>query len=430
MTSIGWAQIAAFSLILLLLVKPVGSYMKRVFDGQSTWLSHLLAPLEGLCYKLSGVDPHEDMHWTRYAYALLAFSCLSLIFTYGILRLQGYPPLNPMKFSTDSAPAYATPMTADLAFNTAASFTANTNWQAYSGENTMSYFSQMLGLAFHNWVSAALGIAVAIALVRGFSRRQATGIGNFWQDLVKATLYILLPSCFLCALVLATQGVIQNFSPYLTAITVEGAKQIIPMGPVASQEAIKMLGTNGGGFFNANSAHPFENPTPLSNLVEMLAIFVIPAALTHTFGLMVKDTRQGWALLVVMYLFFLAGVFIAYHFEARGNPNFAKYAINASTANVGDLGGNMEGKEIRFGLANSAMFAVITTDASCGAVNCMHDSLTPLSGLITMLNIQLGEIIFGGVGSGLYGMLVFAVLTIFIAGLMVGRTPEYLGKKI
>jgi K+-transporting ATPase ATPase A chain len=430
MTSIGWAQIAVFSIVLLLLVKPLGLYIHKVLEGERTWLDPLLGPLERLCYRLSGVHPNEDMHWTSYAYAVLAFSCLSFFFTYAVLRLQGSLPLNPMAFSTSGAPAYATAMTPDLAFNTAASFTSNTNWQAYSGESTLSYLSQMLGLAFHNWVSGALGIAVAIALVRGFARRNAVGIGNFWQDLIRVTLYVLFPLCLPYAVFLLSQGVIQNLSPYVVATTLEGTKQIIPMGPVASQEVIKMLGTNGGGFFNANSAHPFENPTPLSNLIEMLSIFVIPAALTYTFGLMVKDTRQGWALLVTMYLFFLGGVLIVYHFEAKGNPNFSKYGVNASNKELGDLGGNMEGKEVRFGLANSSLFAVVTTDASCGAVNCMHDSLTPLAGLVPLLNIELGEIIFGGVGAGLYGMLIFAVLTVFIAGLMVGRTPEYLGKKI
>ncbi len=294
----------------------------------------------------------------------------------------------------------------------------------------MSYLSQMLALAFHNWVSAAVGIGVAVALVRGFSRRSAKGVGNFWQDITKATIYLLLPISTLAALFLVSQGVVQNFAPYVTAETIEGVKQIIPQGPIASQEAIKMLGTNGGGFLNANSAHPFENPTPLSNFVEMLLIFIIPSSLTYMFGKMVKDTRQGWALLFTMFVFFLAAVFVCYHFECIGNPNFAHYNVQSSTAVMGDLGGNMEGKEVRFGQANSSLFTAITTDASCGAVNCMFDSLTPIAGLVPLLNIQLGEIIFGGVGSGLYGMLVFAVITVFIAGLMVGRTPEYLGKKI
>jgi K+-transporting ATPase ATPase A chain len=370
------------------------------------------------------------MHWLRYAACVLAFSCVSCIFSYVILRFQGYLPFNPMQFSTASAPAYATTMTADLAFNTAVSFTTNTNWQAYSGENTVSYFSQMVALAFHNWVSAATGIAVAVALVRGFARRNAKGIGNFWCDITRVTFWILFPLSFFGAVLLISQGVIQNLDPYVTATGIEGSKQILPMGPIASQEIIKQLGTNGGGFLNANSAHPFENPTPFSNLIEMLAIFLIPSALTYTFGKMVKDTRQGWALLLTMFLFFLAGTLVIYHFEAAGNPNFRLCKVETSTATLRDLGGNQEGKELRFGLANSALFAAVTTDASCGAVNCMHDSLTPLAALVPMLNIQLGEIVFGGVGSGLYGMLIFAVITVFIAGLMVGRTPEYLGKKI
>ncbi len=423
-------QIVIFCLLLLAWARPVGSYLISVLETDKTWLDKVLRPTERLCYRLSGVDPRAEMHWTKYAVAMLSFSGASLLFSYIILRLQGMLPLNPMEFSTAKAPAYATNMTPDLAFNTAVSFTSNTNWQAYSGEATMSYLSQMLALTFHNWVSAAVGIAVATALIRAFARQSVDGIGNFWRDLVRSTLYILLPICFLYSLFLIWQGVIQNFAPYVVAHTLEGAQQIIPMGPVASQESIKLLGTNGGGFFNANSAHPFENPTPLTNLLEMLSIFLIPAGLTFTFGSMVKDHREGFVLLVTMYLFFLAGVFIAYQSEARPSPNFARLAINTSTGALQDLGGNMEGKETRFGLANSALFAVVTTDASCGAINCTHDSLTPLAGLITILNMQLGEIIFGGVGSGLYGMLVFAILTVFIAGLMVGRTPEYLGKKI
>jgi potassium-transporting ATPase potassium-binding subunit len=430
MSYYGWMQIAIFSLLLLACAKPVGIYLLTVLQSEQTWLDRVFGPLERICYRLSGVDPHLEMNWTTYAYAVLSFSGASCIFSYIILRLQGYLPFNPMGFSTTGAPSYATAMSPDLAFNTAVSFTSNTNWQAYSGEAAMSYLSQMLSLAFHNWVSAAVGIAVAAALIRGFARHNTEGIGNFWRDLIRGTLYVLFPICFFYSIFLISQGVIQNFSPYVVANTVEGVKQILPMGPVASQEAIKMLGTNGGGFFNANSAHPFENPTPLTNLIEMLSIFLIPAGLTFTFGSMVKDGRQGIVLLITMYLFFLAGVFIVYQSEGLPSPNFAKYGIDTSTANLHDLGGNMEGKEARFGLANSALFAVITTDASCGAVNCMHDSLTPLGGLIPMLNMQLGEIIFGGVGAGLYGMLVFAILTVFIAGLMVGRTPEYLGKKI
>lgn len=430
MTAIGWAQIALFSLLLLALTKPIGLYMARLFSGERTWLDPVLGPVERLLYRLFGVDPKQEMRWNTYALAMLAFSLVSMLFTYAVLRLQGLLPLNPMGFSTVRAPAYATPMTGDLAFNTAASFTTNTNWQAYSGESTLSYLSQMLALALHNWVSAAVGIAVAIALVRGFARRTAEGIGNFWFDLTRATLYVLFPICLVYAVFLVSQGVIQNFAPYTQVTTVEGGSQILAHGPVASQEAIKMIGTNGGGFFNANSAHPFENPTPLTNLVEMLSIFLIPAGLTYTFGKMVGDTRQGWALLAAMYVLFLAGVGTAYHFEAAGNPNLAARGVETSTAQLGDLGGNTEGKEVRFGLANSALFATVTTDASCGAVNSMHDSFTPLGGLVPLVNIQLGEIVFGGVGAGLYGMLVFAVLAVFIAGLMVGRTPEYLGKKL
>ncbi|HEY9756952.1 MAG TPA: potassium-transporting ATPase subunit KdpA [Oculatellaceae cyanobacterium] len=430
MSAIGWTQIVLYCLILFASVKPLGLFMLHVFEKEGTWLDPLLKPVENFCYKLFGIDPLEDMHWTKYAGCMLSFSGVSLIFSYAVLRLQGALPFNPMGFSTANAPAYATTMTPDLAFNTATSFTTNTNWQAYSGESTMSYLSQMLALAFHNWISAAVGIAVAVALVRGFARRSEKGIGNFWQDITRTIFWVLLPIATVGALILVSEGVVQNFSPYVVATTIEGAKQTIPQGPMASQEVIKMLGTNGGGFLNANSAHPFENPTPLSNLLQMYLIFVIPAALTYTFGRLVKDTRQGWALLLTMTLFFLAAVGICYHFECHGNPNFSTYKVQASTATLGDLGGNMEGKEIRFGEANSSLFTSITTDASCGAVNCTMDSLTPIGGLVPLLNIQLGEIIFGGTGSGLYGMLVFAVITVFIAGLMVGRTPEYLGKKI
>jgi potassium-transporting ATPase potassium-binding subunit len=430
MTAIGWIQILLFSVVLLALTRPLGAYMARVFEGERTWLSPVLGPVERLCYRLFGVDAGEDMKWTTYAWAMLAFSLVSLLFAYAVLRLQGMLPLNPMGFNTADAPSYGTPMTPDLAFNTAVSFTTNTNWQAYSGESTMSYLSQMLALAFHNWVSAAVGIALAIALVRGFARRSASGIGNFWADLSRCTLYVLLPICLVYALFLVSQGVIQNLAPYTAVTTLEGGAQTLAQGPVASQEAIKMLGTNGGGFMNANSSHPFENPSPLTNLVQMLSIFLIPAGLCHTFGRMVGDTRQGWALWAAMYALFFGGVLTAYHFEAQGNPHLAQQGAEISTAALGDLGGNMEGKEVRFGLANSALFATVTTDASCGAVNSMHDSYTPLGGLVPLVNIQLGEVVFGGVGAGLYGMLVFAVLTVFIAGLMVGRTPEYVGKKI
>jgi potassium-transporting ATPase potassium-binding subunit len=430
MTVVGWAQIALFSLLTLAATRPLGTYVARVFEGERTWLDPVLGPIERVTYRLFGVDAREDMKWTSYALAMLAFSVVSLLFTYAILRLQGMLPFNPMGFSTARAPAFATPMTPDLAFNTAVSFTTNTNWQAYGGEGTMSYLSQMLALAFHNWVSAAVGIALAVAFIRGFARRSAAGIGNFWADLTRGTLYVLLPICLVYALFLVSQGVVQNLAPYTTVTTVEGGQQLLAQGPVASQEAIKMLGTNGGGFFNANSAHPFENPTPLTNLVEMLSIFLIPAALTYTFGKRVGDTRQGWALWGAMYALFFAGVLAAYGFEAAGNPQVAARGAEISTARLGDLGGNMEGKEVRFGLANSALFATATTDASCGAVNSMHDSFTPMGGLVPLVNIQLGEVVFGGVGAGLYGILVFAILTVFIAGLMVGRTPEYVGKKI
>jgi potassium-transporting ATPase potassium-binding subunit len=429
-TAIGWVQIFAFSVLLAATVRPLGAHMHAAMEGSKTILHPVLSPIEGLIYRLFGIDPEEDMDWKDYAFSVLMFSLVTLLLTYGLLRLQGMLPLNPMHFSSADAPAYATSMTPDLAFNTAVSFTTNTNWQAYSGENTMSYLSQMLALAFHNWVSGALGISVAVALVRGFARRNANGIGNFWADLTRSILYILLPLTLIVALFLVSQGVVQSFDAYQTAQTLEGSKQVIPLGPIASQEAIKMLGTNGGGFLNANSAHPFENPTPLTNLIEMLAIFIIPAGLTYTFGKMVGDAKQGLVLLVVMYVVFFAGVVICYHFEAVGNPNIARQGVATSTDQLGDLGGNMEGKETRFGLAESALFAVVTTDASCGAVNSMHDSFTPLAGMIPLLNIELGEVIFGGVGAGLYGMLIFATLTVFIAGLMVGRTPEYVGKKI
>ncbi len=430
MTFIGWAQIFIYCLILLLLTKPIGLYMMQIMVGENNFLQPLFGPLEHLIYKLTGINPKEEMHWTDYANAVLVFSLLGTLLTYTLLRLQGLLPLNPMHFSTEIAPAYATAMTPELAFNTAVSFTTNTNWQNYSGENTLSYLSQMLALAYHNWVSAAVGLSVCMVLIRGFARQSTKTIGNFWQDLVRSLLYIFLPITFIYSLFLVSQGCIQNFAPYTLANTLEGAKQIIPQGPVASQEAIKMLGTNGGGLFNANSAHPFENPTPFSNFIQMLSIFILPAGLTYVFGKMVKDTRQGWALLITMFILFLTGTALCYYFESIGNPNISNQHVETSIKALGDLGGNMEGKEVRFGLANSALFAAITTDASCGAVNCMHDSFTPLGGLIPLLNIQLGEIVFGGVGAGLYGMLIFAVLTVFIAGLMVGRTPEYVGKKI
>jgi K+-transporting ATPase ATPase A chain len=430
LTLAGWLQIGLFAIVLLILTKPVGNYIYLVLESPDRFSVPLLTPFEHFTYKLFGVDERKDMAWKEYAFALIAFSLVSLIFSYAVLRAQGFLPLNPMHFSTSSAPSYATEMTPDLAFNTAVSFTTNTNWQAYVGEGTMSYLSQMLALAFHNWVSAAAGISVAIALVRGFARKNASGLGNFWADMTRSCLYILLPICFVYSLVLVAQGVPQTLEPYVNAVTLEGKSQLIPLGPVASQECIKMLGTNGGGFFNANSAHPFENPTPFTNFIEMLSIFLIPAGLTYTFGKSINDTRQGWALLIVMYILWFAGVLCTYYFEGKGNPNISQLHVQTQASVLGDNGGNMEGKEVRFGNANSALFAVVTTDASCGAINCQHDSLTPLAGLVPLINMQLGEIVFGGVGAGLYGMLVYAILTVFIAGLMVGRTPEYVGKKI
>ncbi|MCU1232888.1 MAG: potassium-transporting ATPase, subunit, partial [Candidatus Solibacter sp.] len=405
-------QIFVFILVVWALAKPIGGFMTKVFAGESTWLHRILRPIETAIYKLCGVDPSVEQRWTSYAGALLALSLVSLLLTYLIQRVQQWLPLNPKGLGN---------VAADLGWNTAASFTTNTNWQAYTPETTMSYLTQMLALATHNFFSAAAGIAVAIAVVRGFSRHSVRTLGNFWVDFTRATLYILLPISVVAALFFCSQGVIQNFDRYTQVTTVEGAVQTIPQGPVASQEAIKMLGTNGGGFFNANSAHPYENPTPLSNFVQLVLIFLIPAGLTYTFGKMVRDTRQGWALLAAMTVLFLAGVFIVYPAEQAGNPILTR---------LGVAGGNMEGKEVRFGIANSALFTVVTTDASCGAVNNAHDSLTPLGGLVPLVNIELGEVIFGGVGSGLYGILLFAILAVFIAGLMVGRTPEYLGKKI
>jgi K+-transporting ATPase ATPase A chain len=416
MTIIGWLQILLFSAAVLAVAKPLGLYLIAVFDGRMRWLR----PLERGLYALAGVDPNEDQHWTRYAGGMLLFSLATMLLTYTALRIQQLLPLNP-----EHLPAVVDRQ----AFETAASFTTNTNWQSYVGETTMSYFSQMTQLAFHNFASAAVGIAIAVALVRGLSRRSAGRLGNFWADLVRCTLYVLLPLSLLFALLMAQQGVIQNFSSYLHLTTLEGAKQTIAMGPVASQEAIKQLGTNGGGFFNANSAHPFENPTPWSNFIAMFLIFAIPSALVWMFGKMVGHVKHGWSIWAAMYLLFLSGVAVTYWAEARGNPIHAARGVDVVASTI-QPGGNMEGKEVRFGLANSALFATATTDASCGAVNAMHDSFTPLGGLVPMLNIQLGEVVFGGVGAGLYGMLVMVILTVFIAGLMVGRTPEYLGKKI
>ena len=429
MTPNGLLQIGVFFLAVLALTKPVGGFMARVFEGERTWLHAALRPLERLIYKLCGIQEDQEQRWTGYAASLLMFSVVSLLLTYLIQRIQGLLPFNPQGFGTAHAPQGATAMTPDLAFNTAVSFTTNTNWQAYTPETTMSYVTQMVGLATHNFFSAAAGMAIAIALIRGFARHTSEKIGNFWVDMTRATVYILLPLSIVIALLFVSQGVIQNLSPYSKAVTLEGGAQLIAQGPVASQEAIKMLGTNGGGFFNANSAHPFENPTPLSNFIQILSIFVIPAGFTYTFGKMVKDTRQGWAIFAAMSILFLAGVFVAYPSEQSGNPNLSALGIE-NHATASQPGGNMEGKEVRFGIANSALFATVTTDASCGAVNSMHDSFTPLGGLVPLVNIELGEVVFGGVGAGIYGMLMFAILTVFIAGLMVGRTPEYLGKKI
>ncbi len=416
MTANGWLQIAFYSVVLLLVTKPVGIYILKVYDGSMTWLR----PVERLLYRLAGVDPEEDQHWTRYAASMLIFSAVSMLLTYIVLRLQHLLPLNP---------ALRAAVPDRQAFETAASFTTNTNWQSYVGEVTMSYFSQMTQLAFHNFMSAAAGVAVAVALARGIVRRSAGKLGNFWTDLVRGTLYLFLPASALLALLFAQQGVIQNFTHYVTVTTVEGVKQVLAMGPVASQEAIKQLGTNGGGFFNANSAHPFENPTPWTNFWQMLAIFIIPAGLTYTYGRMVKNQKHGWALWAAMFILFIGGVATAYWAEARGNPIHAVRGVDVVASAV-NPGGNMEGKEVRFGIANSALYATMTTDASCGCVNSMHDSFTPIGGLVPLVNMQLGEVVFGGVGAGLYGMLVMVVLTVFIAGLMVGRTPEYLGKKI
>jgi potassium-transporting ATPase potassium-binding subunit len=413
-------QVGIFFLLVTVISVPLGLYMARVFAEERTFLDPVLRPVERAIYRLCGVHPATEMTWGEYTIAILWFSLVGMLVLYALERLQGLLPFNPQGLAG---------LAPDLAFNTAASFTTNTNWQAYSGETTMSYLTQMAGLAFHNFVSAATGIAAAIAVIRGFVRRSSRTLGNFWFDLVRSTLWVLLPLSVIFALVLVWQGVPQNLSPYVRAKTLEGAEQVIAQGPVASQEIIKELGTNGGGFFNANSAHPYENPTPLSNLIEMVAIFAIGAALTHTFGKMAGDRRQGWALFAAMALLFLGGAGVAIWAEQRGNPQFAAMGINQQ-ASATQSGGNMEGKEVRYGIVDSALWATVTTDTSCGAVNSTHDSYLPLGGLVPLLNMQIGEIIFGGVGSGLFGMLVMAVLSVFIAGLMVGRTPEYLGKKI
>jgi potassium-transporting ATPase potassium-binding subunit len=412
MTAIGWIQIILYCAIVVALVKPLGGYMTRVFNGEATFLSPVLRPVERGLYWIGGVDERREQHWLTYSVAMLLFHVGGFLIIYGLMRLQALLPFNPQDQSA---------VAEDLSFNTAISFITNTNWQNYGGESTLSYLVQMLGLTHQNFLSAATGIALAVALIRGFSRSSVRTIGNFWVDVTRCTLYILLPICVVAALFLVWQGMPQTLGAYVEATTLEGAKQTIAVGPVASQVAIKMLGTNGGGFFNANAAHPFENPTALSNFVQILLIFVIGAAMTNVFGRMVGNQRQGWAILAVMGVLFIAGVAVTYWAEASGTT--AMHALGLS-------GGNMEGKEVRFGIVASSLFAVVTTAASCGAVNAMHDSFTALGGMIPLINMQLGEIIVGGVGAGLYGMLLFVVLAIFVAGLMVGRTPEYVGKKI
>jgi K+-transporting ATPase ATPase A chain len=435
MTANGWFQIGLYLVLLLAITKPLGVYMARVFSGEKTFMDPMLRPIERLLYRMTGVDETHEMRWTEYATAMLLLSVVSMILLYVILRAQRWLPWNPQHFGA---------VAPDLAFNTAASFTTNTNWQAYSGESAMSYFTQMAGLAYHNFLSAATGIALAIAVIRGIARKEMQTLGNFWVDLTRTILWVLLPACVVVALFLVSQGTVQSLKPYVTAklvdpqtVQVTGSdgktntqhvtEQTITLGPVASQEAIKMYGTNGGGFFNANSAHPFENPTPLTNFVQMLLIFAIGSGLTYTLGRMTGSQKHGWAVWGAMATLFLAGVFFAYRAEARGNRELHGVDQHVSAT---QSGGNMEGKEVRFGIADSALFATITTDASCGAVNGVHDSYTPLGGMIPMINMMLGEIVFGGVGAGLYGIVVFIILTVFIAGLMVGRTPEYLGKKI
>ena len=436
MTVNGWLQIFFFLGLIFLVTKPMGIFMARVFSREKTFMDPVLRPLERLLYRVTGVDEDHEMHWTEYAISMLLFSVVSMIVLYAIQRLQAFLPFNPQKLGAVK-PAH-------LAFNTAASFTTNTNWQAYGGESTMSYFTQMAGLAYHNFVSAAVGISLAVAFIRGIARRQKETIGNFWVDMVRSSLWVLLPFCVVGALLLVSQGVVQNFRPYDKVTLVEpqqmqttGAdgkpvietvtEQTIAQGPVASQEIIKEWGTNGGGFFNANSSHPFENPTPLSNLIELFSIFAVSAGLTYTLGRMTGSQRHGWAVWAAMAILFVAGVSVAYWAEARGNPLLQGTDQRASAAQAG---GNMEGKEVRFGIANSALFATVTTDASCGAINGWHDSFTPLGGMVPLVNIMLSEVLFGGVGAGMYGMLIYIVLAVFIAGLMVGRTPEYLGKKI
>jgi potassium-transporting ATPase potassium-binding subunit len=420
MTFNGWIQIAIYCVVIIALTKPLGGYMTRIFTGERTLLTPVLRPIERLTYKICGVDESQEQHWTGYAVAMLLFSLAGFLSLYALMRLQALLPFNP---------AGQTAIGEDLSFNTAVSFITNTNWQSYVPEVTMSYLTQMAGLTVHNFLSAATGIALAVAFIRGFSRRSARTVGNFWVDLTRCTLYILLPISIVVGLFFVWQGMPQNLGAYTEATTLEGAKQVIAQGPVASQEAIKMLGTNGGGFFNANSAHPFENPNGITNFVQMVLLISIGAALTNVFGRMVGNQKQGWAIFAAMGVLFLAGVYVTYAAEAPGNPAYAALGVDQQASAL-QSGGNMEGKEVRFGIANSALFTTVTTDASCGAVNNMHDSLMPLAGMIPMVNIMLGEIIFGGVGSGLYGMLLFAVVAVFVAGLMVGRTPEYQGKKI
>ncbi|MDB5036711.1 MAG: potassium-transporting ATPase, subunit [Bacteriovoracaceae bacterium] len=413
MTTRDTIQLGLYLIVLILATKPLALHLEKVFEGSKNLLSPIFGPIEKLIYRLLGVNPDEDQHWTKYSIDLLVFSGVTCGFTYLLLRAQKFLPLNPQGFAG---------MTPDLAYNTAMSFTTNTNWQSYGGESTLSYLSQMLALTFHNFISAAVGIAVAVALIRGISKKEGKGIGNFWADMIRCNLYVLLPICIVYALFLISQGVIQNFHAYDIATTLEGVKQTIAQGPVASQVAIKMLGTNGGGFFNANAAHPYENPTALSNFFQMLSIFLIPSALVYLLGRRVRNKKHGWAVWAAMAIIFVVGVLITAHYEYQGNPKLAELGCSSPA--------NMEGKEARFGIFNSAFFATITTDASCGAVNAMHDSFTPLGGAVPLSNIMLGEIIFGGVGSGLYGMLMYILLTVFIAGLMIGRTPEYVGKKI
>ena len=422
MTSVGVVQIAIFFGLILICAKPLGTFMARVFEGQRTFLHPVLRWLEVLTYKAAGVREDVEQRWTQYAASLLSFSIFGFILVYLLQRMQGLLPFNPQHFGAGN-------VSPDLAFNTAISFVTNTNWQSYSGESTLSYFVQMAALTVQNFASAAAGIAIAVALIRGFARQERRTIGNFWVDVTRATVYVLLPLSVVAALLFVSQGVVQNLSSYTDVATIEGAKQTIAQGPVASQEAIKQLGTNGGGFFGANAAHPFENPTPLSNLLSMFLIFMIPGALTYTFGKMVGDTRQGWAIFGAFSVMFLIGVFVCYASEQAGNPLLSNLGLETA-ATSGQAGGNMEGKEVRFGIANSALYATVTTAASCGAVNSAHDSFTPIGGLVPMFNIMTGEVIFGGVGAGLYGILLYCILAVFIAGLMVGRTPEYLGKKI